>query len=81
MGQLDVRRAAIGLCLDCVHAKVIRSDRGTVFYRCQLSDTDSRFPKYPRLPVETCAGYEADEQAPKGIVASARRHLLDEGSD
>jgi hypothetical protein len=36
---------------------VIRSDRGTIFYLCQLSSVDSRFPKYPRLPVETCSGY------------------------
>jgi hypothetical protein len=25
---------------------------------CLLHKTDDRFPKYPRLPVETCAGYE-----------------------
>ncbi len=61
MGQLEVCRAAIGLCLDCLHSKIVRSDRGTVFYRCQLSDTDSRFPKYPRLPVAACIGYEPGE--------------------
>jgi hypothetical protein len=32
-------------------------------YRCRLSDTDSRFRKYPRLPVETCAGYQRGEPA------------------
>jgi hypothetical protein len=48
----------VGLCAHCVHAKVIRSDRGSVFYQCQLSFTDPSFPKYPRLPVLACSGYE-----------------------
>ena len=34
------------------------SDRGSVFYLCQLSKVDSSFPKYPRLPVLECAGYK-----------------------
>jgi hypothetical protein len=25
---------------------------------CERSKTDDRFPKYPRLPVERCPGYE-----------------------
>jgi hypothetical protein len=29
---------------------------------CQLALTDSRFKKYPRLPVLSCAGYEAGRQ-------------------
>lgn len=47
-----------GLCADCVHARQIRSDRGSIFVQCQLSFTDARFPKYPRLPVLICSGYE-----------------------
>ena len=47
-----------GLCTKCVHAKVVVSDRGSVFWRCLLADDDSRFPKYPRLPVLECAGFE-----------------------
>jgi hypothetical protein len=47
-----------GLCGDCAHAKIIHSDRGAVFYQCQLSFTDPRFEKYPRLPVSSCEGYE-----------------------
>ena len=35
----------------------IRNDRGSVFLMCLLSKTDSRFPKYPRLPVLRCEGY------------------------
>jgi hypothetical protein len=47
-----------GLCQDCVHARRIESDRGSVFFLCRLALTDGRFKKYPRLPVLTCSGYE-----------------------
>jgi quercetin dioxygenase-like cupin family protein len=48
----------VGLCAACAHVETIRSDRGAVFYLCKLSAGDSHFPKYPRLPVRSCAGYE-----------------------
>jgi hypothetical protein len=57
---------AVGLCLECTHAQVIRSDRGQLFYLCKLSATDRRFPKYPRLPVETCPGYEPSDSERNG---------------
>ena len=50
-------RARAGLCADCAHSKQIESSRGSVFYLCQLSETDPAFPKYPRLPVLLCPGY------------------------
>ncbi len=60
MDQRDLaegkRRA--GLCATCRHMREVRSDRGSVFYQCTLSATDLRFPKYPRLPVVACPGYE-----------------------
>lgn len=46
-----------GLCASCAHAQVIRNDRGYRFYLCRLSAVDARFPKYPVLPVVTCAGF------------------------
>ena len=46
-----------GLCSDCQHVRRIESDRGSVFIQCQLSFEDSRFAKYPRLPVLSCSGY------------------------
>jgi len=49
---------AAGLCADCQHAGSIKSDRGSVFLRCELALADSRFPKYPRLPVLACSGYQ-----------------------
>jgi 3-isopropylmalate/(R)-2-methylmalate dehydratase large subunit len=50
----------IGLCGSCRHAAVVRSDRGSVFYRCERSRSDPRFPRYPRLPVVACIGYDRD---------------------
>jgi hypothetical protein len=41
----------------------IVSDRGSVFILCRRSAEDSRFPKYPRLPVIGCAGFEAEPDA------------------
>ena len=49
--------ATVGLCAACRHVRVIRSDRQLVFYLCTLSAVDQRFPKYPKLPVLSCAGY------------------------
>jgi len=36
----------------------MQSDRGSVFFLCQLALTDDRFRKYPRLPVLQCDGYK-----------------------
>jgi hypothetical protein len=47
----------IGLCATCRFRRIITSDRGSVFYLCERSFTDARFPKYPQLPVRNCAGY------------------------
>jgi hypothetical protein len=50
-----------GLCGDCYHARRLESDRGSVFWLCELSRTDDRFQKYPRLPVLSCPGYDRKE--------------------
>ena len=47
----------LGLCRTCQAARRIESDRGSIFFRCELSFEDSRFAKYPRLPVLVCNGY------------------------
>jgi len=46
-----------GLCRDCVHARRVQSNRGSLFLLCELSKSDPRFAKYPRLPVLECSGY------------------------
>lgn len=50
----------IGLCARCRHARVVPARHAT-YWLCQLSATDPRFPKYPRLPVIECDGYEQGE--------------------
>ena len=57
-------RQRIGLCETCRHVRLIRSNRGSVFYQCDLSFTDSHFKKYPRLPVLNCRGYEQAGDVP-----------------
>jgi hypothetical protein len=47
-----------GLCDSCRHQKVVRNTRGSVFSLCERSRTDPGFPRYPRLPVLECRGYE-----------------------
>jgi GNAT superfamily N-acetyltransferase len=43
--------------------QVITSARGSHFFLCERSRTDARYPRYPRLPVLTCAGYERIDDA------------------
>jgi hypothetical protein len=56
-------RPNAGLCADCAHARRIESERGSVFLLCELALTDSRFRKYPRLPVLACDGYGKKAEA------------------
>jgi hypothetical protein len=59
------RRAAAGssegrgLCAGCAHVRVVTSARGSSFVMCELSRTDKRFARYPRLPVLACVGFQA----------------------
>jgi len=48
----------IGLCQTCCNVRVVNSGRGSTFYLCRLAERDPRFPKYPRLPMLACDGYE-----------------------
>jgi hypothetical protein len=50
-----------GLCARCRHARIIRSDRESVFYLCERALSEPGYAKYPRLPVLECRGYEPDE--------------------
>jgi hypothetical protein len=47
------------LCDSCRYQQVVRNTRGSVFSLCRRSRTEpDRFPRYPRLPVVRCEGYE-----------------------
>lgn len=60
----DSQAATIGLCARCVHARTVPSTRA-VYWLCEKSFTDARFPKYPRLPVLACAGFSSRTTDPE----------------
>lgn len=47
-----------GLCASCVHLRLLRSARGSLFFLCRRSETDARFARYPPIPVRSCPGHE-----------------------
>ncbi len=56
-----MQRLRAGLCDHCVHQRVVRTTRGSAFSLCEKSRDDARFPKYPRIPVSACTGFERRE--------------------
>ncbi len=50
-----------GLCGECRHARSLTASRGASYYQCLLAEADARYPKWPRLPVLSCPGYEPGE--------------------
>jgi hypothetical protein len=60
-GKEEEKVHGAGLCADCQHARIIKSDRDSTFLQCQLSFTDPQFAKYPRLPILSCRGYVEQE--------------------
>ena len=55
---MRVNLPSAGLCGTCVHQKVIRSGRGSTFSMCLRHKAQPEYPKYPRIPVGRCPGYE-----------------------
>jgi hypothetical protein len=54
----DLRVPEIGLCAECLHASRVTSVRGSAFTLCERSKTDTRYARYPRLPVFACPGFD-----------------------
>jgi hypothetical protein len=52
-----------GLCDSCRHQQLVHNTRGSTFSLCRRSRTDPAYPRYPRLPVRECAGYEPKGEA------------------
>lgn len=48
-----------GLCAKCQHAKLNETRKGTAYLRCTRAAWDSRLPRYPRLPVTDCPGFDS----------------------
>ncbi|HJN92734.1 MAG TPA: hypothetical protein QGF05_08435 [Dehalococcoidia bacterium] len=55
--------APAGLCDRCAHARVVTSARESRFLRCERSDTEAEYARYPQLPVRSCEGFSALEPA------------------
>ena len=51
-----------GLCDSCVYQQLVRNTRGSTFSLCRRSREDPAYPRYPRLPVLECPGYEPAER-------------------
>ncbi len=49
---------AAGLCDTCRFQQEVRNTRGSSFSLCARSREDPAYPRYPRLPVLSCPGYE-----------------------
>ncbi|HEX8065256.1 MAG TPA: hypothetical protein VF520_01885 [Thermoleophilaceae bacterium] len=63
---MDVRSAGgvgAGLCDSCRHQRIVRTTRGSSFSLCERSRTEPEYPRYPRLPVARCRGFEPGERA------------------
>ena len=57
--------ARAGLCAHCEHARIVTSDRGSQFLRCNYTTIEPGFPKYPQLPVLACRAFvERDNTVP-----------------
>ena len=63
--------ANVGLCATCTHARRVKSERGSEFWLCQLSATDPRLAKYPRLPMLECPGYMPGENRDRTVPGPA----------
>jgi hypothetical protein len=52
-----------GLCASCKHARLIETQRKSVFVLCRAHKFEAALPKYPRLPVLSCPVYSPIENA------------------
>ena len=61
--ERQVPPPAAGLCATCAHVQIVVSGRGSTFYLCRLSASDPRYPRYPPIPVLSCAGFRPQAAA------------------
>ncbi|HEU5062902.1 MAG TPA: hypothetical protein VFT79_07095 [Solirubrobacterales bacterium] len=57
-------RPPAGLCDRCLRQRLVPNTRGSVFSLCERSRTDPDYPRYPRLPVLSCPGFEPASAPP-----------------
>lgn len=54
-----MERPPAGLCDGCAHQRLVGTTRGSEFSLCERSRTEPAYPRYPRVPVLECAGFQA----------------------
>jgi hypothetical protein len=64
MAQETTPNPQIGLCADCQYQREVVSGKGSRFFYCRRSETDTYYAKYPALPVRHCHGYATRPQSP-----------------
>jgi len=52
-----------GLCGVCAHSRRISGKGGSRFWLCERSHSDTRYRRYPQLPVFRCQGFEPQADA------------------
>jgi hypothetical protein len=58
--------SANGLCDSCRHQRLVHNTRGSVFSLCERSRRDPAYPRYPRVPVFSCPGFEQEPDPARG---------------
>ena len=72
-----------GMCVSCRWERKVSNRRGSVFTLCAKASADPTLPKYPRLPVLQCHGFECREPdpatigglCPKQVTLGAQHHF------
>ena len=59
---MGAQRPPAGLCDSCRHQRLIRTTRKSEFSLCERSREDPDYPRYPRVPVQRCPGYEPRDE-------------------
>ena len=57
--SMVLRESSFGLCATCRFGRAVGSKHGSEFVLCKRSHDDPNYPKYPRVPVVQCPGYDA----------------------
>jgi hypothetical protein len=72
----DTGAVRFGLCDSCRHQRIVRNTRGSVFSLCERSRSEPEYPRYPRVPVTKCAGFQrklqgGDDERDRGVRSPA----------
>ena len=64
-GWTSTKAMLKSLCEDCQRMREVITAKGSRFLLCELSRTDSDYPKYPPQPVMRCDGHQPNHRTPE----------------